>query len=225
MIESTPSERDPDETFRIATEIVEKWLSRSHDTHTRASDSLSRIIDDELNGGDVSPWDRDVIETRSGQDCCDVVINGAIGIKVVRGMTFDSISAFTQKLHILATQHTHLILVGYRLPRENIDSWRITATRVEPGDIGVDRFATVESFQEQSNESSEGDSSPLYSGLTRMPESLAIVFSFALAVVVLSTLTDWVSNVNIEIQMFFVGFIVLYGAVLVFAFLYIRQFD
>lgn len=215
---------DADRTFETVLSTVEGWRDRNADaTVRRVPHALKRTLDRELNADAESAWERDVVEIPSGQSTCDVVVNGAIGVEIVRGLNTNTTSEFRQRLRVLSQQYTHLLLFAYRLPREDIDQWRMLVKRLQPRDVDVERVGTVESFEYGEPESPDRTTTQrARMAATRGPEAVTVFIAVGLLGRVLQGLVAWFPSVGVEMRTFFVVMTMFYLSVLLFGMAYLR---
>lgn len=215
---------DADRTYETVQMAVERWRKRTdHSTVRKVPQALKRTIERELNDDTETEWERDVVETTSGQSTCDIIVNGAIGVEIVRDLNTNTTSEFRQRLRVLSQQYTHLLLFAYRLPREDIDQWRMLAKRLQPRDVGVDRVKTVESFEYRGAEQ-PGETTAQRARMVAAqgPEVVTLFIAVGLLGGLLQGLVAWTPRVGVEMRAFFLMMTVFYLSVLLFGVAYIR---
>ncbi|MFQ3293516.1 MAG: hypothetical protein ACI8VE_000579 [Natrialbaceae archaeon] len=217
---------EADQTFETILKAIEGWRNRTDQTTVRqVSQALKRTLERELNGDAETEWEKDVIETPHGQSTSDIVINGAIGVGIVRDLNTNTASEFRQRLRGLCQQYTHLLLFAYQLPSEDIDQWRMLAKGLQASNVGVERVATVESFKYGRSESPDVTTAQRGKMVRkRGPEAVTLLFALGLIGGLLQKLVGWLPTVGVEMRVFFVMMTVFYLAVLLFGVAYIRVF-
>jgi hypothetical protein len=215
---------DADRTFEAVVRAVQTWRDWNADvTVRRVPYAIKRALDEELNADAESVWERNVVELPSGKNTCDVVVNGAIGVVVIRSLSYNTITEFRQRLRVLSQQYTHLLLFAYRLPRKDNDQWRVIAQRLLASDVDVERIVTVESFDAGGSPSGGKPSDRRLGRITvRGAESLLFLIVVGLLATLARVGLAWAPGVGIEMRAFLIMLAAFYAAVLLFAGVYLR---
>jgi hypothetical protein len=201
---------DPGETFESVVTGTRRWLA---DSEPKNEGSLGRHLGRSLNRGVDSPWDRHVVDRRSGRSSADVEVDGVISVQLFSSLHQSSVAAIVKGLRVISRRYSHLLLVGYRLPRGDGDRWRMLKRSISASAVGTDHVAVVESFRDDEETDAEAESRGRRERLQRAADVVAAVVGLVLVVVLAGQVWRWAAGIEGETGVFFVAFGAFYAAV------------
>ncbi|WP_439027914.1 hypothetical protein [Haloarchaeobius sp. DT45] len=139
--EEDEADDDSLETHELIQRLVDEWTPPDSTDHSYPM-TLRSYLDAELNEDVESVWERHIVETRHGQDTCDVIVDGVIGIKFVHDFSKGDLMRLSRSLQAYATQHKHLIVYVHG-SSALVNRWRILKRKYTAERIGVESFAFV----------------------------------------------------------------------------------
>lgn len=143
--------RTEDEAFERVLGAVERWTppTSRRGRHATPVGDLRRHLDRDLNEGVDSAWQTHAVESPSGSNACDVVVDGIVGVKLVPSISERLKLGLQRELNIVTERYEYLILYGLDLQTEHVDTWRVMKRRTSADALGVRRIEVIEQFADE----------------------------------------------------------------------------
>jgi hypothetical protein len=208
------SSHDPEETFASVVDGTRRWLADARPKNEGSlGRSLAHHVQGSLNRSVDSRWDRHVVDRRSGRSSADVEVDGVIGVQLFSSLHQSSVAAILKGLRVISRRYSHLLLVGYRLPRGDGDRWRMLKRSISASAVGTERVAVVESFREDAEGDEQGADGGRRDRLRRAADGVAALVGVVLVLVLAGQVWRWAVGVDGEVGVFFLAFGAFYAAV------------
>ena len=148
-----------EDTFERVVETVDGWTSDTfgYGSVTRGA---QRALDRALNAGTASPWERDIVERGYACGDLDLVVNGTIGVVVVRQFTQGEATNFNWSIRSHARAYDYLVVYLHGIPRRHSDRWRHVAHKQTARRLGVEAIEFVHAPQRDPSTEAAADSHP-----------------------------------------------------------------
>lgn len=112
------------ECFERVVDVVDRWTVASFG-HGPLTDQARVALDRALNRDNVSPWDRDIVERGYAMGDVDLVVNGNIGIVVVRQFSQGGATNLGRDIVGYAAAYDYLLVYLHGIARKHADRWRV----------------------------------------------------------------------------------------------------
>ncbi|MFT4881962.1 MAG: hypothetical protein ACI9CA_001299 [Natronomonas sp.] len=136
----------PDATFATVADLLDSWSPHAG-RNTPAARDLRWYLNEELNDGDTSVWNRDIVERRRGSSSADVVVNGEIGVKLVERTGSADPGDLTVVIRLLSNQYNYLVIYWLDTSPVEADYRRNVERTLSAAQLGIKdlRFVTAPS--------------------------------------------------------------------------------
>jgi len=138
-----PDEGDGPETFESVVESVRLWAERDGLPEGVPVRGLQRHIERDLNAGVETEWEKDVVALGTQQGGCEIIVNGAIGVRFVTDFNRGRMQRFDHRLPAQSDRYNYLLVYLHELPPRYQDGWRIRRRKFSAARLGLQGFAFV----------------------------------------------------------------------------------
>lgn len=131
------ADRTDAEVFADLTAVVRTWTDGASRPAEHVPQHLGAYVEERLNEDAEDVWERDVVERPALPSAADIVVNGAIGIVVVREFGPTRPQALKGRLGGYTEQYEFLLFYVHELSPRDASRWRTTQERVLSGRTDV----------------------------------------------------------------------------------------
>jgi hypothetical protein len=191
------------EAYERTVAAIDAWTVDSFG-HGPLTEQARAALDRALNADADSPWNRDIVERGYATGDVDLVVNGNIGVVLVRQFTQGEATNVGRDLLSHANVYDYLVVYLHGIPRRHADRWRLLENRQTATGHALDGVAFVHAPRPDSMGSVEGVLprlvAPLFvvsvvaglsAGIVASRDPFVVVGSLVTAFVVLVTATWW----------------------------------
>ncbi|WP_440990592.1 hypothetical protein [Haloarchaeobius baliensis] len=136
-------EGDGPETFEAVVESVRSWADRERVPDGDPVRRLQHHVEQDLNAGAETEWEEDVVALGTQRGGCEIVVNGAIGIRFVTDFNPGRMQRFDHRLPAQSDRYNYLLVYLHELPARYQDGWRIRQRKFSAPRLGLHDFAFV----------------------------------------------------------------------------------
>jgi hypothetical protein len=131
------------ETFESVVESVRSWAALDSLPDGDPVRGLQGHIDRGLNAETGTAWEKDVVALGTQSSGCEIVVNGAIGVRVVTDFNRGRMQRFDHRLPAQSDRYNYLLVYLHELPPRYQDGWRIRQRKFSAARLGLRGFAFV----------------------------------------------------------------------------------
>jgi hypothetical protein len=133
---------DSEAKFEEVVEHLRAWTPEG--TSSRAAPQrLQLYLEEQLNGDASSVWDQDIVERRRGSAEANLVINGEIGVKLVRSIGPTTVKSVRVTLGLLAERYNYVGIYWLDATSDTVDYRRSVERRASTTGLGLHGLAFV----------------------------------------------------------------------------------
>jgi len=138
-----PTDGGPESTFHDITELLDGWSPDPEDRGIEVSRGVRDMLDDGLNAGATSRWDRDIVERRRGALAADVTVNGEIAVAILGSARIAAVSSIRSRLSLLGDRYNYLVVYWRDAAEDDGDARRLIERRTTARSLGVEAVSFV----------------------------------------------------------------------------------
>jgi hypothetical protein len=131
------------ETFESVVESVRSWAERGSLPDGDPVRGLQQHVERDLNADVETEWEKDVVTLGTQAGGCEIVVNGAIGIRFVTDFNRGRMQRFDHRLPAQSDRYNYLVVYLHELPPRYQDGWRIRQRKFSAARLGLQDFAFV----------------------------------------------------------------------------------
>ncbi|MFC4406341.1 hypothetical protein [Haloarchaeobius iranensis] len=138
-----PPEGEGPATFESVVESVRSWANRDSSPDGDPVRRLQEKLERDLNAEAETPWEEDVVALGTQSGGCEIVVNGAIGIRFVTDFNRGRMRRFDHRLPAQSDRYNYLLVYLHELPPRFQDGWRVRQRKFSAPRLGLRDFAFV----------------------------------------------------------------------------------
>jgi len=131
------------ETFASVARSLRTWAERDGLPDGNPVRRLRQHIERELNADAETAWEEDVVTLGTQSGGCEIVVNGAIGIRFVTDFNRGRMQRFDHRLPGQSDRYNYVLVYLHELPPRYQDSWRVRQRKFSAPRLGLRDFAFV----------------------------------------------------------------------------------
>ncbi|WP_256298034.1 hypothetical protein [Haloarchaeobius salinus] len=131
------------ETFESVVDSVRSWADRGSLPDGDPVRRLREHIERDLNTGTETEWEEDVVALGTQSSGCEIVVNGAIGIRFVTDFNRGRMQRFDHRLPSQSDRYNYVLVYLHELPPQYQDGWRIRQRKFSAARLGLRDFTFV----------------------------------------------------------------------------------